>query len=52
MDYQTVYSTARADLLELAEMGYLEKQTRGQTFIFIPAPDLRERLAREHSGEA
>jgi Fic family protein len=52
MDYQTAYSTARADLLELAEMGYLEKQSRGQAFIFTPTPDLRERLAREQSDEA
>lgn len=43
--HRTVYSTARADLLELVEMGLLEKKTRGQAFVFTPVPDLRERLS-------
>lgn len=51
LTYRTVYSTARADLLELVEMGLLMKQTRGQAFVFTPAPDLRGRLSRG-CGEA
>lgn len=43
--HRTVYSTARADLLELAEMGLLLKRTRGQAFVFSPAPDLHSRLS-------
>jgi Fic family protein len=45
--HRTAYSTARADLLELAEMGLLLKGTRRQAFVFSPAPDLRSRLGHE-----
>lgn len=33
--YDTVYKTARTDLLHLTELGYLIKQKRGREFIFI-----------------
>ena len=33
--YDTVYETARTDLLHLAELGYLIKEKRGREFIFI-----------------
>lgn len=46
LKYQTVYSTARADLLELEELGYLRKHTRGQAFVFRASPDLRQKLDR------
>jgi Fic family protein len=49
LKHRTVYSTARADLIELTESGLLEKHVRGQAFVFTPAPDLRERLS--HAGE-
>jgi Fic family protein len=46
LTHRTVYSTARADLLELAELGLLDKQLRDPAFVFTPATDLRERLGR------
>lgn len=46
LDHRTAYSTARADLLELVELGFLKQETRGLTFVFSPAPDLRDRLGR------
>jgi Fic family protein len=33
--YNTVYETARTDLLHLADLGYLNKEKRGREFIFI-----------------
>jgi hypothetical protein len=33
--YDTVYETARTDLLHLADLGYLTKEKRGREFIFI-----------------
>ena len=33
--YDTVYETARTDLLHLADLGYLIKEKRGREFIFI-----------------
>jgi Fic family protein len=33
--YNTVYETARTDLLHLANLGYLNKEKRGREFIFI-----------------
>lgn len=33
--YDTVYETARTDLLHLAELGFLIKEKRGREFIFI-----------------
>lgn len=43
--HRVVYSTARADLFELADLGYLRKEIRGKAFIFVPEENLRERLA-------
>lgn len=40
--HRTVYQTARNDLLELVERGYLVKETRGKAFVFVPAPGLQE----------
>lgn len=33
--YNTVYETARTDLLHLADLGYLKKEKRGREFVFI-----------------
>jgi len=33
--YDTVYETARTDLLHLADLGYVTKEKRGREFIFI-----------------
>jgi Fic family protein len=33
--YSTTYQTARVDLLDLVEQGYLQKITRGKQFIFL-----------------
>lgn len=40
--HDVAYATARADLLSLAEQGYLIHTRVGRKFVFIPAPDLRE----------
>ena len=52
--HSIVYATARADLLELVERGYLEQQTRGRAFVFVPRPRLREFIehgrARDDAG--
>lgn len=42
--HRVVYRTARTDLLELAERGYLRKEMRGKAFVFVPVDDLRERI--------
>jgi len=42
--HHVTYQTARTDLLDLVEMGLLEKSTVGRTFIFVPPDDLRARL--------
>ena len=39
-----MYSTARADLFELEELGYLRRETRGKAFVFVPARDLHAML--------
>jgi Fic family protein len=41
------YPTAREDLLELAERGYLVKRKEGRAFVFTPAEDLSERVKGE-----
>ena len=41
-----VRATARADLLELAERGYLVHRKDGRQVVFTPAADLRDRLSR------
>ncbi|MBI2307298.1 MAG: Fic family protein [Rhodocyclales bacterium] len=40
-----VYQTARRDLLDLEELGLLEKARQGNAFLFFAPADLRERLA-------
>ena len=42
--HRVVYSTARADLFELADLGYLRKETRGKAFVFVPEPAALRRL--------
>ena len=39
-----VYQSARTDLLQLADRGYLRRRTVGQRFHFRPAADLVDRL--------
>lgn len=40
-NHNVAYTTARRDLLELAEMGYLTMTQRGKAFIFTGAPRLQ-----------
>jgi len=42
--HSVVYATARADLLELVDLGYIRKLKRGQTFVFMSSEDLESRL--------
>ena len=37
--------TARADLVRLAELGYLRKHRIGRAYVFYPADDLDQRIA-------
>jgi Fic family protein len=42
------YGTARNDMLELAERGYLSHRRQGRrTYVFSPAPDIRDRLSTD-----
>ncbi len=41
------YATARNDLLELVQRGYLVQIRAGRSFAFVPASDLRDRLDRQ-----
>lgn len=50
--HNVVYATARADLLDLAERGYLVMGTKGKAFVFRPSPELPERLGRHEAGPA
>jgi len=51
-DYNTVYQTARTDLLHLTELGYLLKQKRGKEYLFIynEQLNLRKNVNRERKG--
>lgn len=49
--HSVVYATARADLLDLVERGYLEMVTRGRAFVFVPAPGMRARLEKAEGVE-
>jgi Fic family protein len=40
-----VRATARTDLLDLCERGYLVRHKDGRQVVFLPAPDLGERIA-------
>jgi Fic family protein len=42
--HNIAYATARADLMKLAEMGYLVQEQRGKAFVFVAHPDLKSRL--------
>ena len=42
--HRVTYPTARADLLGLVELDLLRQDRRGKAFIFLPAPDLAQRL--------
>jgi Fic family protein len=41
-----VRATARADLLDLCERGYLLRRRDGRQIVFAPSPDLRSRLSQ------
>ncbi len=43
-----VYQTARTDLLELAELGFLNKFKEGRAHVFSPPADLAKRLQALH----
>lgn len=43
--HHVTYQTARTDLLDLVEMGLLEKSKAGRAFIFIAPDELRARLS-------
>ncbi len=43
--HNIAYGTARADLIGLADRGYLSQRRQGKTFVFYPASDLRDRVA-------
>jgi Fic family protein len=43
--HSVVYQTARADLLELVELGLLEKIQEGRAFVFFAPNDLSRRIA-------
>lgn len=42
--HNVVYATARADLLDLVERGYLRQEMRGRAFVFVAQPGLAKRL--------
>lgn len=44
--HAVVYQTARADLLQLADLGLLEKVKEGRAFLFVAPEDLAARVAR------
>lgn len=43
--HSVAYATARNDLLQLAEQGYLDLRRDGRAFVFTPASDIRAKLA-------
>ncbi len=43
--HNVVYQTARNDLLDLHDLGLLEKQKQGNAYVFFAPDDLRERLS-------
>jgi Fic family protein len=46
--HHVVYQTARADLLDLEERGFLVREMHGKAFVFVPAPNLEQLLS--HGG--
>lgn len=45
-----VYQTARADLLDLESLGFLEKIKQGQAFVYYAPEDIRARIDRAAKG--
>jgi len=45
-----VYQTARADLLDLESLGFLEKIKQGQAFVYYAPEDIRARIERAAKG--
>lgn len=43
--HRVTHQTARTDLLELAQLGLLIRQTVGRQFVFVPSPSLAKQLA-------
>jgi Fic family protein len=39
------YQMARADLMRLEELGYLQKRRLGRSYVFTPVDDLDQRVA-------
>lgn len=48
--HNVVYATARADLLELADKGYLEMGKNGRAMVFKPRANLREFIEETYGG--
>ncbi len=44
--HAVAYATARADLLQLAQLGLLQQQSQGKRFVFLVPGDLTERMNR------
>ena len=42
--HKTSHETARQDLLHLASLGVLERTRQGHAYVFVPVPDVAERL--------
>lgn len=42
--HKVVYQTARTDLLQLVELGYLRQEQRGKAFVFVPVEHLDLRI--------
>ncbi|MDR0349931.1 MAG: hypothetical protein LBH64_00055 [Coriobacteriales bacterium] len=49
--HRVAYSTARRDLLELAELGYLRKERQGKAFIFVPDKRATTLLGPDETAE-
>jgi Fic family protein len=47
---QVTYETARTDLLDLVNLGLLEKHREGKAFVFQMPQKLREKLANKSSA--
>ena len=43
-EHRVSYWAARADLQDLAERGYLDRERSGKKFVFRPTPDLHDRI--------
>lgn len=47
---QVTYETARTDLLEMVDLGLLEKSREGKAFVFLMPQKLREKLAAKSAN--